>query len=482
MTDAAHAVAESPAENTTPASGAMALKVGVTDVGPCRKKVVVTVPEADITTAREFVVDNYARKVVVPGFRVGRVPRRLVESRFKQELADELKQRVLVQSLEQLTQESGLDPINEPDMDVETLNIPDAGDFEYSFEVEVRPDVAIPDLSALTLERSVRQVTDEDVNRYLQRMLADHGTAVPSTEPAAAGDVLVVDLAFEYKGKTVREMSALRLRVKPVLRFSDAEVSGFDAIVAGVRPGETRQFNLMVSQESPFIPMRNESLAVTLTVKEVDRFTPASVDAAFLASVMVESEEALRARIREVLERQVSYRQRQSARSQLLKLITQSAEWQLPESLVLKQVENAMHREVLEMRQAGYSPAEIRARENELRQKSVSTTTQAMKEHFVLDKIATTEKIEVSGEEMDVEIMAMAFQGRETPRRLRARLQKSGVIENLEAQIRERKAVDFALSKAQYKEIPMADELVQDVNVEGVEQVICDVMFSLPTG
>ena len=131
-----------------------------------------------------------------------------------------------------------------------------------------------------------------------------------------------------------------------------------------------------------------------------------------------------------------------------------SATWELPESLVNKQTENALRREMLEMQQAGFTTQQIMARENELRQQSVTSTRQALKEHFVLDRIATQEKVEVTPIDIDSEINMMAVQRGESPRRVRARLQKSGVIENLEAQIRERKAVDFILRSAQFEDVP----------------------------
>ncbi len=143
----------------------------------------------------------------------------------------------------------------------------------------------------------------------------------------------------------------------------------------------------------------------------------------------------------------------------------------------MKQVENALHREILEMQQAGYSTREIQARENELRQHSVSVTTQAMKEHFVLDRIASDNDLEVTSEDLEMEILKMSFQSGETPRRLRARLVKTGVIENLEAQIRERKAIDLALASASYEEVPLKEDLVTDLNVEAIDDAVCNVMF-----
>lgn len=437
-----------------------------------------TVPEADIASMREGLIREYCGKLQIPGFRIGHVPRKLIESRCQQQLADELKQRVLVGSLEQLTLENDLDPINEPDMDVESLEIPTVGDFQYSFEVEVRPDVQVPDYSKLLIKRPTREVADADVAKYIERLLLEYGTRTETEDPAAAGDYVMAQITFEQAGKSVREISSLVLRLQPTLRFTDGELAGFDALLAGAKVGDSRSAEITISKEAAAIAMRNEVLSVRFTVLKVYKFETASVSAELLDRIGVESEEALQTSVRQILERHVVYRQRQSCRTQLLEQITEAATWELPEDLVVKQVENALYREVFEMQQAGYTPKEIQARENELRQNAVSVTRQAMKEHFVLDRIATEEKIEVSPQEIETEIIMMAFQSGESPRRQRAKLEKSGAIENLEAQIRERKAVDIALERAKFEDVPLEEELVGDLSVEAVDDAICNVMLS----
>jgi trigger factor len=156
----------------------------------------------------------------------------------------------------------------------------------------------------------------------------------------------------------------------------------------------------------------------------------------------------------------------------VLEKITESATWDLPEALVTKQTENALRREVLEMQQAGYTTQQILARENELRQQSISSTRQALKEHFVLDRIATKESIEVTPIDIESEINMMAVQRGESARKVRARLQKSGVIENLEAQIRERKSVDLILRSAQFEDVA-APVTTDSDDVQALSLSIC---------
>ena len=448
----------------------MTLDVEISTIGPCRRHVRVKVPKADIDHFREEALGEVAETAAVPGFRAGKVPAKLVERRFKKEISDQVRQRVLLTSLEQLADDHELDPINEPNFEVESLVLPDDGDFEYEFDVEVRPDFDLPNYTGLSIKRLTREISEADIDAYLAKFLTQYGTFVPKSEPAAAGDNLNVDLEFFWNGELLRRMNALNLQLRPSLRFPDGELTGFSDLVAGAVAGDVRESSLTISPEAESIEKRGETVQVRVTVNAVNSVKLPELNKEFLARLDMETEEDLRGQIKNMLSRQLQFDQRQSTRKQVLEKITESATWDLPEELVRKQVENALRREILEMQQAGFTTQDIRSREASLRQRSISTTRQALKEHFVLDKIATKESIESTAPDIDAEIYMMALQRGESPRRVRARLQKSGMMDNLEAQIRERKAVDFILKSAVYEDVPMPAD---NDDVESVSMAIC---------
>lgn len=430
------------------------LTVDVSNVGPCKKHVRVKIARESLDEIESTVADRFAGEAQVPGFRVGHVPMALVRKRFRKELSEQVKQRVLMQSLEQLADENDLDPINEPKLDLDAIDIPEEGDFEYEFDVEVRPEFALPNYKGLKIDRPIREISDEDVDEYLSRYLEQYAQVVPIDEPARDGDFVTVDIEFTHKDSPLHTLKEQSLRVRPTLRFSDGELADFGKLLTGVKPGDTREATVTISLESPSIELRGENVQAKFQILDVKRLEMPELNDEFLTRLDVPSEEELRKMIRSNLERQMKYNERQSCRTQVLSQITESAKWELPEELVSKQVQNALRREILEMQQAGFTSEEILARRNELQQKSLTMTRRNLKEHFVLDRIAEEEKIEVTGEDINHEILLMALQSGENPRRVRSRLQKSGVIDNLEAQIRERKAVDVILATADFKDVP----------------------------
>ncbi|MCA9097222.1 MAG: trigger factor [Planctomycetaceae bacterium] len=451
----------------------MNLTVDIKDAGPCRKHVKVTVAGADIDHFRNEALKELVFNAQVPGFRAGHVPRKLVERRFKKEVTDQVKQRILVDSLEQLAEDHQLEAINEPDLRVADLELPDEGDFSYEFDVEVRPEFDLPSYGGLTIERPTREIKDADIDAYADRFLTQFGELEASENPVQAGDTVTFNVASRSKETTVSHAHNQSARVRSTLRLQDAEIAGFDKLLEGAKAGDRRTAKVTVSVESPKVELRGENVDVEFEIIEVQTMKLPELTPEFLGTLGISSMEEFREEIKKVLERQVTFEQRQRARTQVLEKITESANWDLPETLVRRQVENALRREILEMQQAGFTDAQIRARENELRQRSISTTRQALKEHFVLDKIATQENIEVSDVEMQTEIHLMAMQRGESPRRVRARLEKQGMMENLAAQIRERKAIDFVLDQAQYKDVDL--ELASSDEVEAIPFAVCGV-------
>jgi trigger factor len=472
------AAGQAEAEDTSPDDGGEAsekrkleLHVEIKDAGPCKKHVRVRIPRAEVDRFYEETVKTLAERTAIPGFRPGHVPQKLVEKRFRSELASDVKQRVLVESMEQLSENKDLDPINEPDIDVEAIELPEEGDFEYEFDIEVRPDFKLPNYEGLTIKRPVREISDADIERHFESFLSQYGQLVPQEGPVEPGDVVSVSIETERDGRKLLAVADASLRVRPVLRFADAELNGFDKLMSGAQAGDERTTSVTVSPEAEEIELRGEKIEVRFRVLDVKRWRKPEITKELLTRIGVETEEELRNEIQESLGRRVTYEQRQAVREQVSEKITESATWDLPEQLVRRQVENALRRTILEMQQAGFTTREIQSRENALRQNAVTSTRQALKEHFILDKIAEQENVEVTPQDIQSEIRLMAQQRGETPRRVRARMEKSGMIENLEAQIRERKAVDVILDRAKYKDVPM--ELSLDERIEPVPYSVC---------
>jgi len=161
---------------------------------------------------------------------------------------------------------------------------------------------------------------------------------------------------------------------------------------------------------------------------------------------------------RAYLERQLEHQQRRSARMQVLERIAAAATWDLPRDLLQRQARQALTRRIMEMKADGVPEAEIDQQRKLLEQNILKMTEMTLKEHFVLQKIAEVEKIEVTEADMDEEIERIAERENESPRRIRARLEKEDAIESLMAEMVERNALNLILDTAEYEDVPLEPE------------------------
>ncbi len=248
------------------------------------------------------------------------------------------------------------------------------------------------------------------------------------------------------------------MRVQPILRFRDGTIDKFDKAMIGSAPGDVRTARVTISDEAPNAELRGRAIDAEFTVKDLKRMRLPELEPEFLKSIGYESQEQLRDALHSVLRRRLEYEQRRVARQQLLEQLTKSARIDLPPDLVQRQVQSTIRRRAMELKNAGYTDDEIRRRYVELQQHSTSVTQQSLREHFLLSKIAEAEELTVTPEDIESQIELMAIQSDESPRRVRSRLEKEGMLDALEIQILEQFAVDRALEYAIYEDVPLEEK------------------------
>ena len=434
------------------------LTIKVDERSACERHITVTIPREDIDRYFDKTFSELMDTAAVPGFRAGRAPRKLVETRFRKDVGDQVKGSLLMDSMAQITEDAKFSAISEPDFDPTAVEIPHDGPMTFEFDLEVRPEFDLPEWKGLKVERPVREFTGKDVDKRLESILAERGRLVPFDGPAEPGDYITCNLSFKNGDEVISQSSEEVIRIRPVLSFRDGKIEKFDKLMKGVKAGETRDGQAKLTNDAPNESLRGKTVTATFEVLEVKKLELPKLTHEFLHEMGFESEADLRDAIRDDLGRQLAYQQRQGARRQVAAALTQSANWELPPDLLQRQSRRELERAVLELRRNGFSDDEIRAHENDLRQNSAASTARALKEHFILERIAEDQAIDAGPDDYEEEIALIAGHSGESVRRVRARLEKGNMMDALRNQIIERKVIDLVLSHATFKEVPYKPE------------------------
>lgn len=440
------------AELEVPAKPKLDLTVSVRETSACERHVTVSIPRTDIDRYFNEKFDELVPQAEVPGFRAGKAPRRLVESRFKPQIEDQVKGSLLIDSLAQISDQETFSAISEPDFDFETIKVPDDGPMTFEFNIEVRPEFEMPEWKGLTLTRTEREVSDEDVDIEIAKLVSRSRDLVPIDEPAREGDFIVANIASRHDGKDIEFDSEVLIEVRNSLVMADATIDGFGKLVIGACAGESRTAKVKISEYSTNEKLQGQEVDVEFEILDVKR--PESPDIEEICETLGFADpQKLREIVRLNIENQTKYAQRQEVRKQINELLTESAKWDLPQDLLRRQSRREMERAMMELRSSGFSESDILNQENILRQNVLKRTEAMLKEHFILERIAETEKVEESDEDFNLEIAKIALQKNDSPRRVRARLERTGQMDALRNMIIEQKVISMIESSATFKTV-----------------------------
>jgi len=427
----------------------------VDNLSACERHVTIVIPREDIDRYMKKAFDELRGKAEIPGFRPGRAPRKLVESRFKDRISDQVKGELLMDSMGQLSEDQVFTAIGEPDFDASSLTLPEMGPFSFEFNIEVRPEFDLPKWQGLKLTKSVANFSEEDVTKHVRRLLSRLGTLAPKDGPAELEDSLVGELVIRSGDTVIATMTDQLLGVRQRLSFEDAIVENFDQAAIGATPGAVLNLKAKISNDSEDNDLRGKEVDFVFSVQEVKEIIYPEMTNSFLQSIGgFQSEEELRTAVRAEMERQFRFHQQRGIRQQVTNLLTSNANWALPPSLLRRQARREFERLKLDLQASGFSDEDIAAHMNQLTHNSLASTEAALKEHFILERIAEEQKIEAIAADYDTEIELIADQSRESPRRVRARLEKRGLMDTLRNQIVERKAMELITAAAEFSEEP----------------------------
>jgi len=432
-------------------------QVEVTDVGTLRKKVTVTVPAEKIEAKRDELYGELRDTAQVPGFRVGHAPRRLIEKRFGKEVGQDVRNTLVGEALGTAIEKADLNALGQPDLDLESIELPASGDLSFSFEVEVAPEFELPELTGIRLTKRTLEVTDERVDEALDQWRRGQARFEPTDEPAEEGDVVTADATISGEGVEDVHRSGLTLRVAP------GQIEGLPLVelgetLAGTKAEGTAELTVTAPQAHPNEDWRGKVLTVRIHVSEVRRRVLPDLDDAFAAQYGLDNAAQLREEMRRNLEARVHSEQQQDLRDQLEQYLLENVELEVPEQAAGRQTDRVLRRRYVDLLRRGVPREQIDEYLTELQAAASEQAVRELKLSFILGKICQEKEIDVADEEINAAIAQMARLQDRRPERLRQELDQDGSLEMLAQNLREQKALDELLKTAEISEVDAAAE------------------------
>lgn len=423
------------------------MKTTVESESPTKRTLLIEVPPDELVPLYDATMKRLANELKVPGFRKGKVPKAVLESRVgKETIREEVLRDALPALYARAADAESLDPITYPD--IEVTKFEQGGPLTFTARLEVRPTIDLPDYTSIEVSRPDHEPSDDEVEAQLERIRERFGTLEPVGRDAIEGDHLTINLSCSIHGEKLDEASADAL----IYELGSASVvPKLDVELMGKRPGDILKFNDLLpdgigahgGQEATF----------TVVVKEVQTKKLPALDDEFAKSA---SEfDTLDELKKEVRDRVASFKEVEAdliVRTGVIRELVDKTDVSVPEALVASETRVRLSDLMIELKHAGVTFDQYleanQTTEEALLEESKKEAERACAARLVLEEVGRREDIKVTKEDLAEYLVAHASRLGKEPGEFAKEVEKAGQMNAMAGDILRRKAADLVVEKA----------------------------------
>lgn len=381
-------------------------------LSPTRVKLTIEVPFEEFKSSLDAAYKTIGSQITIPGFRKGKVPAAIVDQRVgRTAVLDEAINSALPGWYSQALQDTNIQPLSQPEIDL--AKFVDGEPIEVTAELDVRPELELPDVSSIEVTVEDAEVNDDDIEEQLTALRQRFATFAEVDRAAADGDFLTIDLSAAQNGE---EIEAAQAEGMPYTIGAATMLDGLDEAVTGLKAGETKTFTTqLVGGE-----LAGQDVDVTVTVKDVKEQQLPELDEEFAQTASeFDTIDELRADLTDRVTRGKRMEQANEARDLVLDEIVSKIEAPLPENLVTEEITSRREQIEQQLAMAGVEFQTYLDDEKQTVDEFEADLEKRVRDsliaQFVLDQVVANEEFGIDDAELSQHIMRRAQQSGEDP-------------------------------------------------------------------
>src|SRR5215813_711676 len=438
------------------------MKTELKEISPTRKQIDIEIEADAVRAVYDRISDNYARAATVPGFRPGHAPRGVVRTRFKDQIRTEVLRELLPSAVQEAIAEHNVEALGEPELNLENtegLNQLGQKPISFNVNVDVLPEIKLGEYRGLEASRLTRPVKDDDVDRVIEQLRESSASLQPVEDRGAqVGDTVTAN----FHGTFVNEPDAEPINVEDVdvVLGGEGVVQAITENLSGTKPDDEKTFVVAYPEDFSAKGLAGKTIEYAVKISAVRIKELPEVDDEWAESLgeEIESLADLRKRLRSDLEAQAKNEAEGKLRADLVRQLVDTHEFELPDRLVDHQTEHRLESVVRDMIGQGIDPRNPQLDWEKARDSLKDQAGYDLRGSLLLEEIADEENIDISDQEIEDEINALAEASKQSPEQVRDVLTKQGGERSIAPRLRNRKALDFLVANARVNDEEWKEE------------------------
>ncbi|PYS41545.1 MAG: trigger factor [Acidobacteria bacterium] len=422
------------------------MKAELIDLSECKKNLDIEIPQEVVDAEITHIAQELARRARVPGFRPGKAPVAVVKTRFRDEIVSEMMQHLMPKYFGDAIDERKLEIVQAPQF--EAIDYNSGKPLRFKAVFEVYPKLNVTNYEGIPVEEASAKVEDSEVEAALKKLQEDMAELAPVEDerPVQEGDFAEISYSATIEGSDEPPM---------VGEKAVAEIGGrttmkeFTENLLGAKVDEEKTFKVTYRPDYPTQRLAGKTVEYKVKIEGIKTKEIPEINDEFAQRFgEYKTLDELKAKIREDIEKHKREQAQEQTREKLLKWLEDNNEFELPESLVERQLHIRLQRLLRDLSRQGINPQRLDVDWAKIREDQQQQAMRDVKGSLILEYIAEKENINVAEHDVEAEIEKMAAETNRPKEKVKEVLSRDSGLERLRSQIRNKKTLDLLQAKA----------------------------------
>jgi trigger factor len=431
------------------------IKEGATKESATKREISVEIPVEDVNRQTDALIQKYQKVARIPGFRRGHVPASIIRQRFSEEIKTDMVEALIPRFFRQEAERLSLHPVSQPR--VTDMHLHEGEPLRFKAAFEVLPEIKLEGYKELRAEKPEIAVSEADVEQALADLRERHASFNPIEGRALAdGDYAQVSLdgtpkaeeksgAGKTGGQKTDEGQPVHMDEVLVEIAGTNTMPEFTEHLRGTNPGDERTFDVIYPEDTQDKRLAGKTFSYAVKVQAIKQKSLPELNDEFSKTLgEFQTMDDVRKAIREQMESERKHEAEHAAKEKLVKELIQRNDFEVPDSLIEQQIDIRLERGLRALAAQGLTAEQMKKMDlPRLRAGQREQAVHDVKAALLLERVAEEENIQVSDEEFDRELEALARQSKQTSEAIRARLTRDGGLDRIRTRIRNEKTLEF---------------------------------------
>ncbi len=417
------------------------MEVQVEELGPCRKKLNVSLPADQVKSHVEELYVTANKQYQMKGFRPGKIPRKILEKQFGDAIIAQAREDLVEKGFREAITSQKLDVIGTPKVELGEEEFDVNKPFTFLIELEIKPEVQVGKIKEIEIESQPTEITDEEIQNGLQELAQAKRKLGSIEEPVQDGDFVRVDQTFLLDGEPVLERKGLQIHTGIPVAGTDAEE--FKAKLIGQEKGAEIELPITFPENFEKEEARGKTGTLKLKLLETLRFQAPEIDDEFAKGYEFENLEALtkelRNRMGEEKKRQIHRRIEEEA----LDALFAEHPFDLPAKIIEEETEGRLKQFIEELKKQGSTEEQAKAQAEEARAEAEEDARRTIRNLFLIEAIAKKEKLFVTETDVRNELQVIASENKVSLDDVQKEFETRNLFGELRLELMNRKVRNF---------------------------------------